>query len=69
MKVMRRPVANGMSIKPNKCIWATTILPFLGQLAVATQGVQPDPDKVKVLAEATEPQCVIGLRTFMGQTL
>ena len=69
LKVLRRLVANGMSIKPSKCIWATTVLPFLGQLVVATQGVQPDPDKVKALAEATEPQCVSGLRTFMGQTV
>ena len=55
LKVMCRLVANGMSIKPSKCIWATTVLPFFGQLVVATHGVQPDHDKVKALAEATEP--------------
>ena len=66
---MQRLVANGMSIKPRKCIWATTVLPFLGQLVVATQGVKPDPEKVMALLEARLPECVSGLRTFLGQTV
>ena len=58
-----------MSIKPSKCIWATTILPFLGQIIVATQGVKPDPEKVQAMIQAPMPPCVSGLRTMLGQTV
>ena len=68
-KVLRRLAANGMCVKPNKRIWATTVLPFLGQIVVATGGVKPDPAKVQALLQATIPQCVSGLRTFNGQTV
>ena len=66
--VLRRLVANGMCVKPSKCIWATIHLPFLGQIVHAGEGISPDPKKVEAMLNATTPDCVTQLRTFIGQT-
>jgi hypothetical protein len=44
-----------MSIKPSKCIWLTEVLPFLGHLVVAKQGIKPDTNKAKAML-LTKPQ-------------
>ena len=64
--VLCRLVAHDMSIKPSKCVWATTILPFLGHIVLAGAGLVPDPAKVQALLEAAPSTCVSDLRTFIG---
>ena len=64
--ILRRLVAHDMCIKPSKCIWATTRLPFLGHIVLAGAGLVPDPAKVQALIEAAPPICVSDLRTFIG---
>ena len=66
VKVLRRLFMHDMSVKPSKCVWATTSLPFLGQIVLAKRGVIPDPEKIKALCEAKPPSCVSDLRTFLG---
>jgi hypothetical protein len=68
-KVLQRLAANNMSIKPSKCIWSTTILPFLGQIIMAKRGIQPDTEKIKGMLETKPPECVSLLRTFLGQSV
>ena len=67
-QVFQRFIANGMRIKPTKCVWNTTRLPFLGHLVVAGAGVRPDSEKIKDMLEAKPPDDVADLRTFNGQT-
>ena len=64
--VLRRLIAHDMCIKPSKCVWATTRLPFLGHIVLAGAGLVPDPAKVQALLEAAPPTCVSDLRTFIG---
>ena len=64
--VLRKLVAHDMSIKPSKCVWATTRLPFLGHIVLAGAGLVPDPAKVQALLEAVPPICVSDLRPFIG---
>jgi hypothetical protein len=67
--VLQRLHANGMSIKPSKCIWYTSQLPFLGQLVVAGQGVRPSFEKIKAMMETAPPNCLSQLGTFIGQSV
>ena len=61
--------ANGMSIKPSKCIWLTEVLPFLGHLVVAKQGVKRDTNKVKAVLLTKPPEELSLLRRFIGQSV
>ncbi len=67
--VLQRLQANGMCIKPSKCIWYTEQLPFLGQLVVAGQGVKPCFEKIKAMMETAPPTCLSQLGTFIGQSV
>ena len=53
---------------PENVSGATIHLPFLGQIAHAGEGISPDPKKVEAMLNATTPNCVTQLRTFIGQT-
>ena len=64
--VLRRLVAHDMSIRPSKCAWATTRLPFLGHIVLAGAGFVPDPAKMQALLEAAPPTRVSDLRTSIG---
>ena len=67
--VLQRLAANGMCIKPSKCIWYTTMLPFLGQLVIAEEGVRPSYEKVRSMMETAPPTCLSQLGTFIGQSV
>jgi transposase InsO family protein len=67
-KVLKRLIANNMSLKPSKCIWGTEELPILGHKVVAGKGIMPDPDKVAAVIKMSKPQTSDMLRKFLGMT-
>ena len=55
----------GLKLKPSKCIFGTDTVRFLGHV-VNTEGIAPDPDKVKAIAAFPRPQRVVDLQCFLG---
>ena len=68
-KVLNRPIANNMHLKPSKCIWNTKLLPFLGHMVVAKQGIRPDATKINAVLETKPPPDVMALRTSIGASV
>ena len=56
---------NGLIIKPNKCIWATNSLEFLGH-TVSDKGMSPLPSKVAAVRNFPTPTTVKKLQEFNG---
>jgi transposase InsO family protein len=65
-KVFQRLRRADLKIKPKKCEWARTELHYLGHV-INTKGKQPDPEKVRALAEIKAPQCVKDIECFLGK--
>ena len=57
----------GLKLKPEKCAFARSSVSFLGHLITA-DGIAPDPDRVRSIAELTPPTTVTGVRAFLGFT-
>eukprot|EP00064_Thunnus_orientalis_P001073 superscaffoldBa00000066_g1074 len=55
----------GLSRSEDKCEFAGSKITFLGH-CITTEGVNPDPSKVKALLEMPEPACVADIRRVMG---
>ena len=55
----------GVTINTDKCEFWRDELTFLGHV-VSKQGISPDPDKLKAIAEIQPPTTVTELRRFMG---
>ena len=64
-KVLTRLIANNITLKMEKGVWATKELPLLGHLVLCGNGVACDPGKVTALA-AMKPRLVSELRSFLG---
>lgn len=57
----------GLKLKPGKCHFRQTKVNYLGQVTTS-EGLQPDPAKVKANQEYPVPKTVNGVRAFMGLT-
>lgn len=57
--------ASGLRLNVRKCVMGASELKFLGHI-ISANGVRPDPEKVKAIAEAPEPQDQAQLRSFLG---
>ena len=55
----------GVTLNAEKCEFWKDKLTFLGHI-VSKQGISPDPDKLKAIAEIPSPTTVTELRRFMG---
>ena len=55
----------GVTLNTDKCEFWRDELTFLGHV-VSKQGISPDPDKLKAIAEIQPPTTVSELRRFMG---
>jgi hypothetical protein len=64
-KVLTRLIANNITLKMEKGVWATRELPLLGHLVLCGSGVACDPGKVTALA-AMKPRLVSEMRSFLG---
>ena len=57
----------GLKLKPSKCHFGQKEVKYLGHM-ITTEGIQPDPEKVKVVQEYPAPTSVKEVRAFMGLT-
>ena len=65
-EVFKRLTANGITLKPSKCVWAVTELPILGHVVMAGVGIKADPSKVKAIVDTDRPTDVAALKLFVG---
>ena len=56
-----------LQIKPSKCVWGQTELPYLGFI-VSRDGIKPDPKKVEAVTAWPTPTTVKGIQQFLGLT-
>ena len=56
-----------LQIKPSKCVWGQTELPYLGFI-VGRDGVKPDPKKVEAVKSWPTPTTVKEIQQFLGLT-
>ena len=54
-------------LKPSKCVWAQTELPYLGHV-IGRDGVKPDAKKVQSVSEWPTPTCLREVLQFLGLT-
>ena len=55
-----------LTIKPDKCVFMTTALKFLGHI-VDKHGIHTDPKKVNAILDMSEPKDQKALRSFLGK--
>jgi len=58
---------SGFKLNVNKCEFVVQNFRFLG-FRVTPEGILPDPDKVRAIAEMPAPKTVRGVRRFLGAT-
>lgn len=54
-----------LTVKPNKCIFGTNKLKFLGHV-VSHDGLTPDPNKTRAISEMPPPHDLKTVRSFLG---
>ena len=64
LEVLIRLEENDLFIKPEKCMFCTTEVGFLGMM-VRCDGIKMDQEKVKAIPEWLEPKTVKGVRSFL----
>lgn len=56
---------SGMTLNERKCVFGSNQIDFLGH-RLSDKGVDPGRDKVRAIAEATEPKTVGEMKSFLG---
>ena len=64
-KVLQRCTNAGLTLRKDKCQFATTSVKFLGHV-VSERGVESDPDKVKAICDMQPPRNTQEVRRFIG---
>jgi transposase InsO family protein len=67
-KVLKRLIAADLRVKLPKCEFARTQCQYLGHV-LNSQGVMPNPEKVKAVAEMPYPTCIQQVETFLGKVV
>ena len=65
VKVLQRLKDSGITLNPDKCLFSTSRLQYLGQV-IDSDGIRKDPAKVKAITELPEPKDVPDVRRFLG---
>ena len=63
--VLDRLISANLKLKPSKCKLLQKKVKFLGSI-VSSEGIEPDPDKIKAVSEWPEPTTLTELRAFVG---
>ena len=58
---------SGLKLKPSKCHFGQKQVKYLGHVIIR-DGIQPDPEKIKVVQEYPVPRTVRDVRALMGLT-
>ena len=64
-QVLDRACANNVRFNPNKFQFRVSEVKYVGQV-VSSEGLKPDPDKVKAIVKYPQPQRKEDLRRFLG---
>ena len=64
-KVLQRILASGVTLKREKCEFGSKTVRFLGHV-ISSEGISPDPEKVKAISEMRPPTCKKEARRFIG---
>ena len=64
-EIFSRLIAAGLKLNPEKCVFAADEVNYLGYL-VSSKGIQPDPDKVKIIGEMKFPRSPKEMLRFLG---
>ena len=65
--VLQKLEAAGLTVKDSKCQWAKSNINLLGYV-ISENGISPQPEKTRAIAELTAPQDITELRRFLGMT-
>lgn len=65
--VLERFRESGLNLKPSKCHFGQKQVNYLGHV-ITSEGIQPDPAKIKAVHEYPVPKTVKDVRAFMGLT-
>ena len=65
VKVLQRLKDSGITLNPDKCLFSTSRLQYLGQV-IDSDGIRKDPAKVKAITELPEPKDVPDVRRFLS---
>ena len=65
VKVLQRLKDSGITLNPDKCLFSTSRLQYLG-LVIDSDGIRKDPAKVKAITELPEPKDIPDVRRFLG---
>ena len=63
--VLNKLKGAGLKIKPSKCSFLKNSVHYLGHV-ISNQGIEPDPDKIKIIRELKPPQTVRQVRSLVG---
>ena len=63
--VLQRAREKGVKFNRDKCIFNAKVIPYFGHL-LTTEGVKPDPNKTRAIAEMPEPKNKEELQTLLG---
>lgn len=66
-KVFDRLWQHGLKLKLKKCSFYQNRTNYLGFI-ISDKGIQPDPEKVRVIKVLPKPTCVRDIRSFIGMT-
>ncbi|XP_070614630.1 FK506-binding protein 15 isoform X1 [Erythrolamprus reginae] len=64
-EVLKRLQDKGLRIKPDKCVWGTNSIEFLGY-KIDKEGIHPTTEKLRAIREAPEPRDKSELQAFLG---
>ena len=63
--VIQRLRDAGLKLKPSKCHFICQSVKYLGHL-ITPEGIHPNPDRIAAVQDYPIPQCVKGVRQFLG---
>jgi hypothetical protein len=66
-QVFNRLREHGLKLKLKKCSFYQNRTKYLGFI-ISDKGIQPDPEKVKVIKALPQPQTIRDVRSFIGMT-
>jgi hypothetical protein len=65
-EVLERLSQFNLKVEPDKCEFLKTELSYLGHLYVTSEGVRPDPGKVRAINEFPTPKNTTDVKSFLG---
>ncbi len=63
--VLKKLQEHNVTLNPHKCKFSRASIVFMGQV-IDQEGIRPDPEKVRAIAEMKPPQSVPEVRRFLG---